>query len=252
MVLQACHRSRKEKSPRLRNPPGSSVAHLCSTRLLSSALGNNLSKGCGPQFILKSPIRYARRAFGAHSRYVMSPFAFKTKPNFSLPLLNFSKPPSVSLMVCIHFWAWANLLRRASLKGESQGSSCTTPSNFSLVEDQRRHISHLCHPLVCRCPLCLLKWSYRILDSTLMSFWLGSARASSTCEDSMIPNKSFTVHGTQTIKALLGIIDFAGMLDLVAGLLSLPGQKQALRRQKELPRIPSSCIFRTKVGADLI
>lgn len=33
--------------------------------------------------LLKSPIRYARRALGAHSRYTTSPFAWTLKPYFS-------------------------------------------------------------------------------------------------------------------------------------------------------------------------
>lgn len=86
--------------------------------------------------ILKSPIRYALKAFGAHSRYVTSPFSWTTKPNFSVPLLNFSRPPSVSLIVLIHFWAWLYLLRRASLKGSSHGSSWTMPKICQLGRPQ--------------------------------------------------------------------------------------------------------------------
>jgi len=36
-------------------------------------------------FLLKSPIRYARRAAGAHSLYVMSPFELTLKPKRSYP-----------------------------------------------------------------------------------------------------------------------------------------------------------------------
>jgi hypothetical protein len=32
---------------------------------------------------LKSPMRYARRAFGAHSRYMTSPLGWTMRPNFS-------------------------------------------------------------------------------------------------------------------------------------------------------------------------
>ena len=76
--------------------------------------------------ILNSPIRFACVAFGAHSRYVISPFSWTLKPYFSQPLLNFSRPPSVSSIVFIHFCAWLYLLLRASLNGESQGSNWTT------------------------------------------------------------------------------------------------------------------------------
>jgi hypothetical protein len=35
--------------------------------------------------LLKSPMRYARKAFGAHSRYTTSPFGWTRKPYFSYP-----------------------------------------------------------------------------------------------------------------------------------------------------------------------
>jgi len=73
--------------------------------------------------LLKSPIKYARRALGAHSRYTTSPFSLTLNPNFSKPFVNFSIPPSVSLIVLIHCCALLYLLRRASLNGDSQGSS---------------------------------------------------------------------------------------------------------------------------------
>lgn len=44
-----------------------------------------------------------------------------------LTLLNFSNPPSVSLIVFIHDWAFAYLDRSESLKGSSHGSRVTTP-----------------------------------------------------------------------------------------------------------------------------
>jgi hypothetical protein len=47
-----------------------------------------------------------------------------------LTRLNFSRPPSVSSIVLIHCWALEYLLLRASLKGESQGSSLTTPTKL--------------------------------------------------------------------------------------------------------------------------
>jgi hypothetical protein len=43
-------------------------------------------------------------------------------------LLNFSSPPSDVLIAVIHPRALAYRLRRDSLKGASQGSSCTTPA----------------------------------------------------------------------------------------------------------------------------
>jgi hypothetical protein len=46
-------------------------------------------------------------------------------------LLNFSNPPSVSSIVLIHCSALAYRCRSASLKGESQGSSWTTPEIVS-------------------------------------------------------------------------------------------------------------------------
>lgn len=68
---------------------------------------------------------------------MISPFPWTTKPYFSLPLLNFSKPPSVSLIVLIHFWAWLYLLLRASLKGASHGSSWITP--VTVIGSLQRH-----------------------------------------------------------------------------------------------------------------
>lgn len=90
-------------------------------------------------------MRYALRAFGAHSRYVTSPFSCTMKPNFSVPLLNFSKPPSVSSMVLIHFCAWLYRLRRGSLKGSSHGSSCITPEDSQL--GTRIHVKMLTGPI---------------------------------------------------------------------------------------------------------
>ncbi len=46
-----------------------------------------------------------------------------------LTLLNFSRPPSVSLMVLIQCWARLNLDLKASLNGASHGSSWTTPTD---------------------------------------------------------------------------------------------------------------------------
>jgi hypothetical protein len=73
--------------------------------------------------LLNSPIKDAFSAFGAHSRYVISPLSAKVKPYFSEPLENFSKPPSVSSIVLIQFWALVKRCFKASLKGDSQGSS---------------------------------------------------------------------------------------------------------------------------------
>ena len=95
--------------------------------------------------LLKSPTRYARKALGAHSRYVMSPLSWTTKPNFSVPLLNFSRPPSVSSIVLIHFWAWLYLLRRASLKGSSHGSSLITPEQVNWGTSKLSAGTHQCH-----------------------------------------------------------------------------------------------------------
>ena len=95
--------------------------------------------------LLKSPMRYARKALGAHSRYVMSPLSWTTKPNILLPLLNFSKPPSVSSIAFIHFSALLYLRRRASLKGSSHGSSLMTPCKSQLEYFEALTSTYLCH-----------------------------------------------------------------------------------------------------------
>lgn len=49
-------------------------------------------------------------------------------------LLNFSNPPSDSSIVLIHCSALAYRCRSASLNGESQGSSWTTPGTISYLQ----------------------------------------------------------------------------------------------------------------------
>ena len=56
----------------------------CAGSTISQTPKSFLVKGCDSLFQpLKSPMRYARSALGAHSRYVMSPLSEKVKPNFS-------------------------------------------------------------------------------------------------------------------------------------------------------------------------
>ena len=122
--------------------------------------------------LLKSPTRYARKALGAHSRYVMSPLSWTTKPNFSVPLLNFSRPPSVSSIVLIHFWAWLYLFRRVSLKGSSHGSSLITPEQVSWGTSKLTIGTHQCH---------LQVFPFR-LSPPLPSYQTRSSGQKSSCE----------------------------------------------------------------------
>lgn len=102
----------------------------------------------------------------------MSPLSCTTKPNFSVPLLNFSRPPSVSSIVLIHFWAWLYLLRRASLKGSSHGSSLITPEQVNWGTSKLSTGTHQCH----------LQVSSFHLSPPLPSYRIRSSRQKSSCE----------------------------------------------------------------------
>src|SRR5450432_2837438 len=108
-------------------------------------------------------MRNASVALGAHSRYVMLLFLSTLKPIFSVLLkvvsilaptwkeslltrLNFSKPPSVWLILAIQSCALLYRFRRASLKGASQGSSCTTPAR-NKQSSIGLHVTYQCHHL---------------------------------------------------------------------------------------------------------